>query len=99
MLPREPPRKRQFVPASPDVGWHCFSHQAAALDHADTAGCETVWALEQQSNGRRSYIVATRENFWQRYCTLPKSFRHYYELIREGMPCHLYLDIEFKRSL
>jgi len=30
---------------------------------------------------------------------LPAGARHFYEIIREGHPCHLYLDIEFKRSV
>lgn len=29
---------------------------------------------------------------------LPVGARHFYEIIREGCACHLYLDIEFRRS-
>jgi hypothetical protein len=96
-LPLEPPRKRRFVAATTDAGWHCFTHQAAALEFADATEAEAVWALEQAADGRRSYIVASREDFWRRYKTLQPPFRHYYELIRSGMPCHLYLDLEFCR--
>jgi DNA-directed primase/polymerase protein len=27
------------------------------------------------------------------------SERHYYELIQQGMPCHLYFDIEFEKDI
>jgi hypothetical protein len=95
LLPAEPPTKRQFTAPSADVGWHCFSHQQAALDFADAH--HSIWAMEKNGRGSRSYLVATREDFWRRYRTLPGAFRHFYELIRAERPCHLYLDIEFCR--
>ena len=101
-LPAEPPRKRQFVAATPEAGWSVFSNQAAAFAHIDSLGPSTVeasmvWSLELDSSGRRSYAVASLSDFWRRYKQLPASHRHYYELIRSGMPCHLYLDLEFCR--
>ena len=93
--PAEPPSRRQFIAPSEEAGWHRFGQQHAALDFVQPL--QTVWALEKNGTGARSYIVATREDFWRRYRTLPCAFRHHYELIRAECPCHLYLDIEFCR--
>jgi hypothetical protein len=35
------------------------------------------------------------QEFWRRYRAMPPDSRHYYEILREGMPCHLYFDLEF----
>ena len=94
-LPAQPPTKRRFIAPSADVGWHQFGQQQEALDFA--APHQTVWALEKNGSGSRSYLVATRDDFWRRYRTLPAAFRHYYELIQTGRPCHMYLDVEFCR--
>ena len=95
LLPEEPPTKRRWVAPDDSSGWRTFTHQQAALDAA--AADDSIWAKEQNKNGKRSYIVASRDDFWRRYRTLPSDFRHYYELIRHGSPCHLYLDVEYCR--
>jgi hypothetical protein len=38
-------------------------------------------------------VVADLEGFWRRYAGMEA--KHHYELIPEGQPCHLYLDLEF----
>ena len=93
MPPLQPPAKRRHVAPSADVGWYTFDHQAAALEFAEVH--QTIWAREKNGNGARSYIVATREDFWRRYKTLKREFRHYYELIRAESPCQLYFDVEY----
>lgn len=93
-LPASPPKKSRFLPPDSDRGWHSFGHQAAALEFAQPPH-QSVWAMEKNGSGARTYVVATREDFWRRYRTLPSTFRHYYELIRAEYPCHLYLDIEY----
>ena len=71
----------------------------------------SCWAEELDGTGRRRYVVASRADFWRRYrklrCDAPRDAasrattaspacsRHYYEIIREGDPCHLHLDLEF----
>ena len=30
---------------------------------------------------------------------MPTTSRHYYEIIREGLPCHLYFDLEFDAAV
>ena len=81
---------------------------ADAANSSEEKRC--CWAEELDGSGRRRYIVASRADFWRRYrklrcdaprdaalpaTTQPACARHYYEMIREGEPCHLHLDLEF----
>ena len=93
-LPVQPPSKRQFTKPE-DANWHKFGAQSAALDFAEPH--HAIWAMEKDGSGSRSYIVATRHDFWRRYRTLPAPHRHFYELIRAERPCHLYFDLEYCR--
>jgi len=82
---------------------------ADEADSRDLVGDRTlhVWALELDKSGRRRYYVASQRDFWRRYKMLrcdtqsrdvshtPSCFRHHYEVIREGTPCHLHVDLEF----
>ena len=105
-LPAEPPRKRRFKPPTPEIGWRVFATQQMAFTHVDEVSSgsgdhamdNSIWSLELDSSGRRSYMVASKSDFWRRYKQLPPTHRHYYELIREGRPCHLYFDLEFHRQ-
>ena len=85
-----------------DPRWRHFSKQAPALEHADSLPPEAqaqVWSLElDHGKGKRSYIVANRSAFWQRYRGLHPRARHYYEIIRTSQPCHLYFDLEYSRA-
>jgi len=40
--------------------------------------------------------AAPATTFWLAYSKLEPSQRHWYEVIREGTPCHLYFDVEFQ---
>ena len=96
----EPPRKKRWVAPTAEAGWHGFAHQAAAFEFADAQASPRewpIWAVELDSNGRRSYVVASYHNFWKRYRALQSPLRHHYEVIRAGFPCHLYFDCEFCR--
>ena len=81
--------------------WQSFAHQQAALEHADSLPVgddPQVWALEHgESGGKRTYLVASRAAFWQRYRMIIPPHRNYYEVIRCGRPCHLYFDVEYCR--
>eukprot|EP00966_Prymnesium_polylepis_P056171 1299374-Prymnesium_polylepis.1 len=95
------PTVKRFKAAGTDDGWHTFSLQEAAFrflsEARDGAGL-LVWSLETDAQGARRYIVATLADFWRRYRTLQPNFRHYYEVIVAGTPCHLYLDLEYHRG-
>jgi hypothetical protein len=77
---------------------------AARAEHGDHADLDSsalrLFAYEMESHGghagARRFIVTSYDDFWVRYFTFHASRRHHYELIREGQPCHLYFDIEFK---
>lgn len=41
------------------------------------------------------YFLALRQSFiFEFHCSIPIGQQHLYEIIREGVPCHLYLDVE-----
>ena len=99
-----------WTPPTANHGWHIFPLQEQAFAFADkdanpSERKQNCWAEEIDGSGRRRYIVASRLDFWQRYrklrCDAPRDAaspacsRHYYEIIREGDPCHLHLDLEF----
>lgn len=46
--------------------------------------------MELGADGKRSFIVSTYAAFWARYQGMLPQHRHYYEIIRQGWPCHLY---------
>jgi len=57
-----------------------------------------LFALEYNDEGKRKYISAHLGrfiNFYWRECNAKD--RHYYELIREKIPCRLYFDIEYNK--
>ncbi len=47
----------------------------------------------------RNFTATSYANVWRAYNTAsrPNSL-HWYEVVREGRPCHLYFDLEFARS-
>ncbi|KAI8928152.1 hypothetical protein BC831DRAFT_449432 [Entophlyctis helioformis] len=48
--------------------------------------------------GRRKFLVTTIEDFWHRYRDMAPARRHYYEMLLEGCPAHLYFDIEYETA-
>lgn len=42
----------------------------------------------------RYFMVASLQNFWEKYSIWPIHMRHFYEIIREDCRCFLYFDIE-----
>lgn len=72
--------------------------QTRVSPSAYTAGSALhFFSREAPRTGKRSFIVATLGRFWENYTLVPEEERHFYELIREGSPCHLYLDLEYAR--
>ncbi|TMW55997.1 hypothetical protein Poli38472_008645 [Pythium oligandrum] len=58
-----------------------------------------LFCFEGTYEGKRRFWVATMQSFWQEYTVIPFGKRHVYEIIREGVPCRLYFDLEFKIDL
>ena len=58
-----------------------------------------IFSVERSGGGRRRYLVGHLGRFLDHYWRKADSRRrHYYELIREGTPCRLYLDLEYGRG-
>lgn len=51
---------------------------------------------EDARTGRRRYGFANQDGFFEHYKRCHPKSRHCYELIREGSPCHLYLDLGYQ---
>ena len=69
---------------------------------SDVIGSEAgvkILANENGPGGRRCFLVAHTSALWTKLCALPPIRRHFYEIIRDGAPCHLYFDLEFHRPL
>lgn len=79
-----------------------FPTQQLAFDFADARSphAAQVWAYEIDQSGRRRFIVASTSSFWRWYRTVLRRQAplHVYEVIREGKPCRLYFDLEFRRT-
>ncbi|CAH0480867.1 unnamed protein product [Peronospora belbahrii] len=58
-----------------------------------------VFSFERAGDGKRRFLVTSLADFWKTYKTIRADQRHVYEIIREGVPCRLYFDLEFKRAI
>ena len=94
------PKRSRYRPPDEEHGWHSFSLQDDAFRFVDARPDDNlrVWAAEVNRDGGRKYYAANIDEFWRRYRVLKPSFRHFYELIRSGEPCLLYLDLEYDRA-
>jgi len=46
----------------------------------------------------RNFTATSYANVWRAYTNSSPSELHWYEVVREGRPCHLYFDLEYARS-
>ncbi|XP_052205564.1 uncharacterized protein LOC127810238 isoform X2 [Diospyros lotus] len=77
--------------------WATFPKQDEAIKYAREHGNVHVFSYQDHMNGQRRFLVSTYGQFWQRYKNMNPKFRHHYEVIQEGLPCHLYFDLEFNK--
>eukprot|EP00762_Andalucia_godoyi_P007376 ANDGO_01593.mRNA.1 DNA-directed primase/polymerase protein OS=Danio rerio GN=primpol PE=2 SV=2 len=89
--------------------WTEFGKQEEALlyaRHHEAGAHLRLWAYELSSAGRRKYVVASVDSFFDRYYELLEEERNtavagrdgavcYNEVIREADVCHLYFDVEY----
>ena len=56
-----------------------------------------IFAREVNAKGARVFVVADASDFFKTYRTLEytPNCRHFYEILLEGQPCRLYMDLEF----
>ncbi|KAL7229826.1 hypothetical protein ACSBR2_008391 [Camellia fascicularis] len=77
--------------------WATFPRQDEAIKYAKEHAHVYVFSYQDHMNGQRRFLVSTYEEFWRRYKNMNPRFRHHYEVIQEGLPCHLYFDLEFNK--
>eukprot|EP00730_Choanoeca_flexa_P017805 TRINITY_DN8610_c0_g1_i2.p1 TRINITY_DN8610_c0_g1~~TRINITY_DN8610_c0_g1_i2.p1 ORF type:complete len:520 (+),score=104.42 TRINITY_DN8610_c0_g1_i2:132-1691(+) len=80
--------------------WREFPRQQQAFFFASTCNVPVyVFSseIDGSTTGSRRYLVAELSTFWMRYYRMTN--RHYYELIPEHRPCHLYYDLEYPKAM
>ncbi|XP_011046040.1 PREDICTED: DNA-directed primase/polymerase protein [Populus euphratica] len=77
--------------------WATFPRQNEAMNFAKEHADVCIFSYQDHHNGQRRFLVSTYREFWRRYKNMDARFRHHYEVIQEGLPCHLYFDLEFSR--
>ncbi|KAG8381247.1 hypothetical protein BUALT_Bualt06G0102700 [Buddleja alternifolia] len=77
--------------------WATFPRQDDAMKFVKQHTNARVFSYQDHMNGQRRFLVSTYKEFWQRYKKMNSKFRHHYEVIQEGLPCHLYFDLEFNK--
>ncbi|KAG8652962.1 DNA-directed primase/polymerase protein isoform X7 [Manihot esculenta] len=78
--------------------WATFPRQNEAMNFAKEHGNMRVFSYQDHYKGQRRFLVSTYQEFWRRYKSMDSKFRHHYEVIQEGLPCHLYFDLEFSKK-
>ncbi|KAH9646783.1 DNA primase [Citrus sinensis] len=79
--------------------WATFPRQNEAIMFAKGHANVRIFSYQDHYNGQRRFLVSTYKEFWQRYKRMDSKFRHHYEVIQEGLPCHLYFDLEFNKRV
>ena len=85
---------------NPKDEWVRKYRQQDVFDEVDDEKKEHVrYFCEEMHDegGKRQYIAADPVDFWRGYSQIPVEKRHFYELMRENTPCHLYFDLECSR--
>ncbi|XP_022865174.1 DNA-directed primase/polymerase protein [Olea europaea var. sylvestris] len=77
--------------------WATFPRQDEAIKYAKERSNARVFSYQDHMNGQRRFLVSTYKEFWRRYKDMNSKFRHHYEVIQEGLSCHLYFDLEFNK--
>ncbi|KAG5007031.1 hypothetical protein JHK82_024959 [Glycine max] len=79
--------------------WMTFPRQDEAMKFAKGQEDVHVFSYQDHFNGQRRFLVSTYTEFWRRYNNMNPKFRHHYEVIQAGLPCHLYFDLEFNKKV
>ncbi|CAH9140909.1 unnamed protein product [Cuscuta epithymum] len=78
--------------------WVTYPKQDEAMKYAKQCTNARLFSYQNHINGQRRFLVSTYEHFWKRYKNMNSKRRHHYEVIQEGLPCHLYFDLEFNKK-
>ncbi|KAL5567885.1 hypothetical protein UlMin_024460 [Ulmus minor] len=88
----------QSTPTLSKEVWATFPRQDEAMKYGKGLKNVHFFSYQDHFNGQRRFLVSTYKEFWKRYKIMNSKFRHHYEVIQEGFPCHLYFDLEFNRK-
>uniref|UniRef100_A0A162AFI4 DNA-directed primase/polymerase protein n=1 Tax=Daucus carota subsp. sativus TaxID=79200 RepID=A0A162AFI4_DAUCS len=78
--------------------WATFPRQEDAMKFAKEYNNVHIFSYQDHLNGQRRFLVSSYKEFWRRYKNMNPKYRHHYEVIQEGLPCHLYFDLEFNKQ-
>lgn len=97
--------KERALAKQRDVLYTQWNTQQEAFEFADREDPEGDYVrifsqeVESKSNNQgqplRKFLATSYVELWRRYKDVPTKFRHFYEIIREGSPCHAYFDLEY----
>ncbi|KAG7014744.1 DNA-directed primase/polymerase protein [Cucurbita argyrosperma subsp. argyrosperma] len=79
--------------------WATFPRQEEAIKFAREHTDVHIFSYQDHFNGQRRFLVSSYSEFWHRYKSMDSKFRHHYEVIQEGAPCHLYFDLEYSKRI
>lgn len=95
----------QDAPVGPHPGDHaegqcCASAASQRPREPFRVFAEEYPGRQQGATGyTRHFVVATYVGLWRRYQSQPDATRrHWYEVLRDDRPCHLYFDLEYSRA-
>nr|XP_017225176.1 PREDICTED: DNA-directed primase/polymerase protein-like [Daucus carota subsp. sativus] len=77
--------------------WVTFPRQEQAISYQKEHSNVFIFSYQDHVNGQRRFVVSSYKEFWRRYKNMNPKYRHHYEVIQEGLPCHLYFDLEFNK--
>nr|XP_018681349.1 PREDICTED: DNA-directed primase/polymerase protein isoform X1 [Musa acuminata subsp. malaccensis] len=79
--------------------WTTFPRQEEAIRFLKAHAQAKLFSYQDHLSGQRRFLVSTYSEFWRRYRCMDPKLRHHYEVIKEGLPCHLYFDLEFDKTV
>uniref|UniRef100_A0A7N1A273 DNA-directed primase/polymerase protein n=1 Tax=Kalanchoe fedtschenkoi TaxID=63787 RepID=A0A7N1A273_KALFE len=83
---------------SPREVWATFPRQEEAINFSKEHQNIRIFSYQDHFSGQRRFLVSSYKEFWRRYKGIKANHRHHYEVILEGLPCHLYFDLEFSKK-
>ncbi len=76
-----------------------YATQSAAIEATtEESGDLLAFCAEVDASGKRSFICCHPEKMFSVVTSLRPERRHFYEVVRAGRPCKLYLDVEHCRT-
>ncbi|KAL1206731.1 hypothetical protein V5N11_027289 [Cardamine amara subsp. amara] len=79
--------------------WATFPRQDEAIKFEKRHDNVRIFSYQDHFSGQRRFLVSSYEEFWKRYKSMDPRHRHHYEVIQEGLPCHMYFDLEFNQKV